>query len=109
MLDAHFGTDTQSLKNRASIVSGYLFFEDLMKTNQVDKLDKFVSFYLEFLDKLAKQARKGLDYDPEYRQLLDFQYYIYQTAVAKLSIQKRHEILTDYFDYYLKTGEIKKD
>ena len=72
MLDAHFGTDTQSLKNRASIVSGYLFFEDLIKTNQVDKLDKFVSFYLEFLDKLAKQARKGLDYDPEYRQLLIF-------------------------------------
>ncbi len=109
MMDAHFGTDTKSLKNRASIVSGYLFFEQLIKTKKVDKLDKFVEFYLEFLDKLAGQARKGLDYDPEYRQLLDFQYYIYQTAVAKLSIQKRHEILTDYFEYYLKTGEIRKD
>ena len=80
-----------------------------MKKKKFDELETFVKFYLKFLEKLAQQARKGLDYDPEYRQLLDFQYYIYQTAVAKLSIEKRHEVLEEYFKHYLTTGEIKKD
>jgi hypothetical protein len=60
------------------------------------------------LAKLSEQTAKGLDYDPEYREILDFQSHVIQAAVGKNAIESRHRILEQYFEHYVKTGEIKK-
>jgi len=107
-LDQHFGDAASQLTNRAVIVSAYLFFEELMKNGEINKLADFTEFYLEFIEILSEQTLKGLEYDREYRELLDFQTYIIQAAIGKSAIEARHEMLKDYFEYYMKTKEIKK-
>jgi len=107
-LDEYFGERAVRLRNRASIVSAYLFFEELIINHEDDKLPIFVEFYIKFLRVLRNQVQKGLDYDQEYRELLDFQIYVIQASIAKSSIERRHEMLKKFFDYYLKYGVIMK-
>jgi len=106
-LDRYFGENAKKLKNRASIVSAYLFFEDLIKKNENDKLARFVKFYLLFLDTLEQEAQKGLDYDHKYRDLLNFQTYVTQASVEKYAVERRHKMLTEYFEFYIENELIK--
>jgi hypothetical protein len=103
-----FEKEVKTFTNRAVIVSGYLFLEELIKNNENEKLNKFVGFYLAFLNKLSEQSTLGLDYDRAYRELLDFQTNILQAAVSKTAIETRHKILKDYFEYYLANNTIKR-
>ncbi|MGD0159661.1 MAG: DUF262 domain-containing protein [Candidatus Bathyarchaeia archaeon] len=107
LLDQYFGVEATQFRNRATIVSGYLFFEQLIVKDETEKLPIFVKFYLEFLRKLSQQSSRGLDYDPQYRGLLDFQTNILQAAVSRAAIEARNRILEEYFDYYLETKKIK--
>ena len=107
-LEKNFGKVAYQFKNRAVIVSGYLFVEDLLNNKENSKLPIFKEFYLQFLDKLYEQSSKGLDYDRGYRELLDFQTNILQAAVGKSAIETRQRILKNYFEYYIKTHRIKK-
>jgi hypothetical protein len=106
-LDSYFGENAKNFGNRASIVSAYLFFEELIKNGEDDKLMIFVEFYLKFLETLEEQTQKGLDYDRKYRDLLNFQTYVTQASVEKYAIEGRHKILKDYFEYYIKNKKIK--
>jgi hypothetical protein len=108
LMNKYFAGCIQEFGNRATIVTGYLFFEELIKKGEYEKLPIFAKFYVEFLKKLTEQSGKGLDYDKEYRDLLNFQSYIIQAAVSKGSITARHEMVKAYFEYYLKTGQILK-
>lgn len=108
-LDEHFGERAEAMRSRASIVSAYMFFEELIVNQEEEKLPTFVEFYVSFLGTLRDQAQKGLDYNREYRRLLDWQTYVIQASVAKSSIERRHEMLKEYFDYYFDKGEIMKD
>lgn len=107
-MDSYFGEKSRLLNNRASVVTGYLFFEELLKNKETDKLSTFTNFYFEFLAKLSEQTSKGLDYDREYREILDFHTHIIQAAVGRYAIESRHKILKGYFEHYLETGEIRK-
>lgn len=107
-LDEYFGENAKILRNRASIVSAYLFLEELVINKKDDEIPIFVDFYIEFLGELRIQAKKGLDYDREYRELLDFQTYVIQASVAKASIERRQKILIKYFDYYLENEIIMR-
>jgi hypothetical protein len=106
-IDQHFGDSAAQLRNRAVIVSAYLFFEELIKNGETDKLTKFKEFYLKFIEVLSEQTLKGLEYDRKYRELLDFQTHIIQAAVSRSAIEARHEMLRDYFEHYLRTNLIK--
>jgi hypothetical protein len=107
LMNQYFAGCIQEFGNRATIVTGYLFFEDLIKRGESGKLPIFAKFYVEFLKKLTEQSGKGLDYDKEYRDLLNFQNYIIQAAVSKSAITARHEMIKNYFEYYLEKGKIK--
>ena len=96
-MNKYFGENAEDFRNRASIVSAYLFFEELIIKKEIEKLQIFAEFYIKFINKLRIESGKGLDYDRKYRKLMDFQYYISQAAVAKSSIEKRHELLGEYF------------
>ncbi len=108
LLHRSFGEEVAKLENRASVVSGYMFVEDLVKNGKRSEVALFVKFYLEFLGQVKNQALKGLDYDRGYRELLDFQTYITQAAVEKYAIEARHKMLEEYFKYYGLNRRIKK-
>jgi hypothetical protein len=107
-MNQYFGKKASNLRNRAIIVSAYLYFEELLIKKQDDKLVKFTEFFLKFVDTLTFQAQKGFEYDPEYREILDFQTLIIQAAVSKSAIEDRHKMLKEYFEYYLIHNEIRK-
>ena len=107
LMQLYFKDCIDELRNRAVVVTAYLFFEELYSNNETQKMSVFPQFYEKFLKVLSEESGKGLDYDEEYRELLDFQNYIIQAAVSKSAITARHEMITEYFEYYLKTGEIK--
>ncbi len=108
LMNEYFGGCVEEFRNRAVVVTGYLFVEELYKNNELEKLPLFAQFYLEFLRILSDQSGKGLDYDKEYRELLSFQDYIVQAAISKSAISARHRMISEYFEYYLKTKQIKK-
>jgi hypothetical protein len=92
ILNRSFDRRAEELENRASIVSGYLFVEELVKNDKRSEVRLFVEFYMKFLAEVKKQALKGLDYNPRFRRLLDFQTYITQAAVEKSAIEGRTDI-----------------
>ena len=97
------------LKNRAIGISTFFFINDLIKKEDEKNIKEFLNFLKVFLTKLIEQIKKGIDIDPEYRNLLKFQNYISQAAVEKSAIENRQEILKDYFEYYKIHKEIKKN
>jgi hypothetical protein len=107
-MNASFGKEASELENRASVVSGYLFVEELVKNNKSSDVDLFVEFYLKFLAEVRRQALKGLDYERKYWKLLDFQTYITQAAVEKYAIEGRNKMLEEYFHYYRLHKNIKE-
>lgn len=96
-----------NLKNRAIGVTTFFFINKLIEYNKGDKIPNFVRFLNNFLKKLKQEVEKGIDIDPNYRDLLKFQIYISQAAVEKYAIKNRQKFLEDYFEYYLKTKKIK--
>jgi len=107
-LDEYFGERASEMENRASVVSGYLFVEELIKNGKRSDVPLFVEFYLKFLAEVRKQALLGLDYERKYRRLLDFQTYITQAAVEKYAIEGRNKMLEEHFDYYRSHKRIKE-
>lgn len=96
------------VKSRAMGVSVFFFFDYLIENSRESDVDSFVKFLKLFLAKLSAEVRKGLNIDPEYRDLLKFQTYITQAAVEKYAFARRQEFLQEYFDHYLEYREIKK-
>jgi hypothetical protein len=107
LMHKYFDKCIEEFRSRAVVLTGYLFFEELYKMGEMGKLPLFAEFYEKFLSKLSEQSRKGLDYDMEYRELLDFQNYVIQAAVSRSSIMARHEIVSKFFEHYLKNKQIK--
>jgi len=94
------------LRNRAIIVSGYLFYEELLLSGNQKEIDAFPRFFMLFVETLTYQSKQGLEYDNKYRHILDFQSYIIQAAASKTAIENRHKILQEYFNHYLIKNEI---
>ena len=49
----------------------------------------YAKFLEEFLGRLRWQVEKGLDVDPEYRYLIDFQRHVTQASVEKPAVDAR--------------------
>jgi len=108
-LNLLFAEKAKLLKNRALVVSAYLFVEKLIKENREPESKLFSEFYLKFIEILNREASEGLDYNPEYRTLMEFQKYVIQAAFSPSQLKKRDEILVEYFEYWKTHKEIKKD
>lgn len=109
ILYKYFGDKTKKLQNRAIVLSAYLFAENLSKSNRVVQMEEFVPFYLEFIKVLQQQAKKGLDYDKEYRGVLEFYSAVTQAAFEPYQIERRQTLLNTYFNYWLKNKKIMKN
>jgi hypothetical protein len=107
LMSEYFKDCAPELRNRAVVVTAYLYFEKLYVDKAGDKLKVFPKFYKEFVNILSEQTSKGLDYDRKYRELLNFQNYVIQAATSKTAITARDEIIGQFFEYYLNTEKIK--
>jgi len=96
------------IKNRAQGVSVFFFINGLINSENASAIPDFLRFLEIFLPKLREQVEKGIEIDDEYRDLLKFQTYVSQAAVEKYAIENRQRFLSEYFDYFLKHGEIKR-
>ena len=106
----HFGDKLRYVSNRATAVSLYLFVNELKEEGKEDEIKDFVHFFEKFLRTLKWQIPKGVKMDEAYHDLLKFQTNISQAAGERPSIQKRHDFLREYFDYFKKDrGSIKGD
>ncbi|TSD63863.1 DUF262 domain-containing protein [Inquilinus sp. KBS0705] len=95
------------LRNRAMGISVFFFMNELIESNMAGQIIEFINFLKLFMETLKEQVKKGIDIDPNYRDLLRFQNYISQAAVEKYAIENRHKFLEDYYEYYLLNNEIK--
>jgi len=98
-----------SLKNRAIGITTFFFINEMIGSKEESNIPSFVKFLQLFLKRLKEQVKKGIDIDPQYRDLLKFQTYISQAAVEKYAIENRQKFLQNYFDYYLKHKKIIGD
>lgn len=108
LMKEYFKDCIPELRNRAVVVTAYLFFEGLFLNGETTKLKIFPEFYKKFINILSEQSSRGLDYDRKYRELLNFQNYVIQAAGTKTAITARDEMIGEFFDYYFKTGRIKE-
>jgi hypothetical protein len=105
----YFGNKLQYVNNRAIAVSIYLFVSELIETVREKEISIFVEFFVKFLKTLKWQIPKGVEMDNAYYDLLKFQTNVAHAAGEKTSIEKRHDFLRDYFDYYKDKGLIRGD
>jgi len=97
------------LKNRAMGVSLFFVLDQLYEEGKKNQFEVFFEFLEEFQKTVREQVKLGVFIEPRYRSLLKFQTYITQAAVEKYAIDGRNKLLLDYFDHYLKEGNIKED
>lgn len=102
-----FGILAIEIRNRASVVSIYLFIEELYLHDDLDGKEKIIKkFYIEFLKEIRKQVRLGID--ATNRFLISYQSKVIQGADNKSAIKYRHDSLKQAFDYYISKNKIIK-
>ncbi len=112
IMDTEFGSGADALTGRASVVSAYLFIEDLIIKKKTKTTSQFVKFYLTLLESIRNNMVLLRQYkEPKNQLIMDkFQKYILQASVEPRSIQRRHEFLVEAFAHYTKTkGKIIGD
>lgn len=96
------------LRNRAITVSVVLLAWQLAIDTE-EKANKFAKFIEEFAFRLVWQVKKGLEIDPVYHYLSDFQRSITQASAEKSAIESRIEILRREMDNWYSLGTLSGD
>lgn len=105
-----FGEKTADLKNRSYILSIYLFVEELIDKHG-DLSGKEQKSISQFVSKLWKRLKDeaGLGIDRTNRDLYDFQTFLSSAPGEEYQIRRRHEKLSEYYEYFKANGKIKGD
>lgn len=110
-LNDYFKGRDSGLRNRSFILSVYLFVEELVKGQQKAKVKEimpiFVAFVSKLLERLKEEAKLGIKRKNE--ELYKFESYLSNAPGEKYQIERRHNELKEFFEYYQKTGKIKGD
>jgi Protein of unknown function DUF262 len=100
-----FNDKTEDLKNRSYILSIYLFVEERGLNRNEEKL--FSNFIFLLWRRLKDEARLGID--RKNRELYSFQSYLSSAPGEQYQIQRRHEKLMEYYEYFKAKHKIKGD
>ena len=104
-LDAIFGSAASQITNRASVVSIFLWVEELSEQGELCGSEETIrKFYLRFLEAVREEARAGLDATSRF--LLSYQSRINQAADTKVAVRERHRMIKEAFERYVVTGGI---
>ena len=104
-LDDIFGPSASRITNRASVVSIFMWVEELSEQGELHGNEEEIKrFYLRFLEAVREEARAGLDATSRF--LLSYQSRIIQAADTKVAVRERHRMLKEAFEHYVVTGDI---
>ena len=96
------------LRNRAITVSTVLLAWKLdLKT--AEEAEGVASFVNEFVRRLGWQSRKGLDVDPEYRYLTDFQRHVTQASAESSAVAARAGVFEVEINRWMETQRLRGD
>ena len=97
-----------TLRSRAIVLSVILLAYELRIASEAEahSVSEFVS---EFVRSLQWQISKGLDIDPEYHYLVEFQRHLTQASVEKPAVRRRAEMLENAYSCWKNTGELPGD
>lgn len=104
-----FGEKTVQLKSRSYVLSVYLLFEWLKDsdafTREIEK--KFVEFVLLLWRRVKEEGKAGID--RKNRELFAFENMLSSAPGEKYQIERRHQKLLEYLEYFIERGKIKGD
>ena len=100
--------DPAILKNRALTISAVLMAWKLDVKNK-ESASQLAEFLIEFLCRLNWQLKKGLDFNPAYRPLIDFNRDVTQASVESYAVERRTEFLIEHYLHWKETGKIRED
>jgi len=110
-LNGYFKEKAVELRNRSFIVSVYLFAEELIKKHQKREIDnimpQFVEFSLQLLKRLKAEAKAGFVRKNKVLYVLGD--CLSNAPGEKYQIERRHEKLVEFFEYFKKQGKIMGD
>ncbi len=103
-----FGEKTRDLSNRSYILSVYLLFEEL-RDGLKSRGDRrtFVDFVFALWTRMRQEVSAGID--RKNRELYVFETMLSSAPGERYQIERRHEKLLEYYEYFKKTGKIKGD
>ena len=107
VLDEAFD-NAAALKSRAMAVSTVLLAREL-QIDSTEKARELAEFVQELQMRLLWQIGKGLDVDPEYRYLDNFQRHVTQASVEKPAVEARARVMKELFEMWHATGAVKGD
>jgi uncharacterized protein with ParB-like and HNH nuclease domain len=104
LLDSAFKSGADIISSRAVAVTAYLFAEKLFKEKRSKQLNIFAEFYLKLLREIKSNMNRIAKYAPPTNAKImeEFQKYVTQASVEAYSIRRRHEFVSEAFEYYLK-------
>jgi len=100
--------DPAILKNRSLTISAVLMAWKLGINNK-KSASQLAEFLSEFLCRLNWQLKKGLDFNPAYRPLIDFNRDVTQASVESYAVERRTEFLIEHYLHWKETGKIRED
>jgi len=103
-MDEIFGTEASYFSSRANTVSAYLLVEELKIGGDLN-VNEVKGFFLSFFTELREEVRKGIKAKNEI--LLNYYSRIIQAADTRTSIEARHRIIENLYDYYAQSKRIK--
>src|SRR5260370_18142957 len=105
-----FGERTAQLTNRSYILSIYLLFEELVTQQgplEAKEQKTFVALVFTLWRRLREEARAGID--RKNKELYSLQTSLSSAPGEPYQIQGRHTKLSEFYQYFKKTGKIKGD
>lgn len=108
-LSTGFGKETKALRSRSYILSVYLYFYELVADGDLTAAEqkKFAEFVFKLMKRVRDESRLGID--RKNRELYSFDTMLSSAPGEKYQIERRHEKLGEYYDFFKKTGRIKGD
>ena len=97
-----------ALSSRAIVLSAILLAYELRIASD-DEAHSVAAFVSEFVRCLRWQISKGLDIDPEYRYLVEFQRNLTQASVEKPAVRQRAETLENAYELWKHTEKLPGD
>lgn len=99
---------TRSLRSRALVVSIVLlaYERDITTADDAQRLATFID---DFVCRLQWQIRRGLDVDPPYRYLVEFQRHLAQASVERQAVEARATLLAEQYHLWSNTAFLRGD
>jgi len=88
--------DPGVLRSRAVVLSTVLLAYELRVDAQLDAGD-FAAFIEDYVRRVREQVRKGLKFDPDKAELLEFQKHVTQASVERPAVAKRAAMLKEAY------------